>query len=89
MASKRGNEERGEGEHREVQKRPRIERGGAGPLTDVDCGITEFISIEVAGFHANIKQRYSDFHVREVGADGALVGSLSSRRCARSCNLGN
>lgn len=31
--------------------------GRAGEVfTDTDCGITEYISLEVPGFHANIKQ---------------------------------
>jgi hypothetical protein len=41
-------------------------------LMEKDVGITEYISAH-EGFSGIIKQRFSDFHVNEITADGSIV----------------
>lgn len=42
-------------------------------VTEQDVGITHFLSSELPGFKGQIKQRYTDFMVNEIGKDNKVV----------------
>ncbi|CAL7951434.1 unnamed protein product [Xylocopa violacea] len=50
-------------------KRKKLEVGNR--LRECDVGITEFVGDE--GFFGVIKERYTDFHVNEIGLDGRIA----------------
>ncbi|XP_024878596.1 pseudouridylate synthase 7 homolog [Temnothorax curvispinosus] len=65
---------------RENAKRSRLDVGSR--LKESDIGITEYIGQQHPGFFAIIKERYTDFHVNEIGLDGQ-VAKLTSQDVPR------
>lgn len=53
------------------EDRKRLKTGDR--LKEKDVGITEFMSGEGGGFFGIIKERYTDFHVHEIGLDGRVA----------------
>lgn len=58
--------------HNDSKNQPRKEYSSQNQLTEVDVGITEFLS-DLEGFSAIIKARFSDFQVNEIDLEGNIV----------------